>query len=54
MVVAGPGVACPKSRGQDHAWPARDDFHAAGAVARLQETQRKRIDPVHVTVVGEA
>ena len=40
--------------GQGHAWPAQDDFHAAGAVARLQETQRKRIDPVHVTVAGEA
>jgi len=40
--------------GQDHAWPAQDDFHAAGAVARLQETQGKRIGPVHVTVVGEA
>ena len=26
--------------GQDHAWPAQDDCHAAGAVARLQETQR--------------
>jgi hypothetical protein len=40
--------------GQGHAWPAQDDFHAAGAVARLQETQGKRIDPAHVTVVGEA
>ena len=40
--------------GQGRAWPAQDDVHAAGAVARLQETQRKRIDPVHVTVVGEA
>ena len=29
-------------------------FTPAEAVARLQETQRKRIDPVHVTVVGEA
>jgi hypothetical protein len=26
--------------GQGHAWPAQDDFHAAEAVARLQETQR--------------
>jgi hypothetical protein len=26
--------------GQDHAWPAQDYFHAAEAVARLQETQR--------------
>jgi hypothetical protein len=33
---------------------AQDDCHAAGAVARLQETQRKRIDPVQVTVGGEA
>src|SRR5712692_787728 len=39
--------------GQAHAWPAQDDFHAADAVARLQQTQGKRIDPVHVTVVGE-
>ena len=40
--------------GQDHARPAQDGCHAAGAVARLQQTQGKRIDPVHVTVVGEA
>jgi hypothetical protein len=40
--------------GQDHAWPAQDDFHAAEAVARLQQAQGSRIDPVHVTVVGEA
>ena len=40
--------------GQGRAWPAQDDCHAAGAVARPQETQRKRIDPVQVTVVGEA
>ena len=40
--------------GQGHAWPPRDDFHAAEAAARLQETQRNRIDPVHVTVVGAA
>ena len=36
-----------------HAWPAQDDFHAAEAVARRQQTQGERIDPVHVTVVGE-
>ena len=40
--------------GQDHARPAQDDFHAAGAVARRQETQRKRIHPVRVTVAGKA
>jgi len=29
-----------RASGQDHARPAQDDCHAAGAVARLQETQR--------------
>ena len=43
-----------QASGQGHGWPAQDDCHAAETVAQLQQTQRKRIDPVHVTVVGEA
>jgi len=62
-----PWLTCPRAQlplddlaasrwqayGQGHAWPAQDDCHAAEAVPRRQETQGKRIDPVHVTVVGE-
>jgi hypothetical protein len=42
-----------QASGQGHAWPAHDGLHAAETVARLQQTQGARIDPVHVTVVGE-
>jgi hypothetical protein len=34
--------------------PRKTAFTPPGLLARLQETRRKRIDPVHVTVVGEA